>query len=455
MLLFKVRVHSIFQYVLNVLANSRPRFASIYCFIYHNAANSCYSATPRSLEENTIKLEVYMHSNTSVLHVLAWLQQHTMGIIDTMRRLSLDTYRERQGRGDATLAHEITAPAAFAPSTSVASHDPLSLSLLPPLVDPSPFTLSSPATPAPPILTPTSHPTSLNCPRPMPSTFLHPDPIVPLRVSRYNMQPDHLHRSQTPRQGLVCVDHRNVPPVLIWLVIITFAIIAAATAWCAIVCLIYLHRNTVGLSAQSKGRGKSRIAKEHWRAWLVRSVNLFAREGRSSALHSKEEADRQTTALTSAHDVPMQSKHYTSLAYPQLVPPNQPLLHLRNKIDTRTLGELSVEHRAFFLGSASANVTPSVPRSHGLGSSHSLSSAELEDVELEAREAQGRRFSYGHEAKYEIPNGGASTSWVDLGLAMVDGAVDRVAAGIVRWADDNDEDDELVLPLAKNKADRF
>lgn len=211
----------------------------------------------------------------------------------------------------------------------------------------------------------------------------------------------------------------------------------------------------MGLSVQSKNRGKSRIAKEDWRAWLARTMSPFAKEDRYSALHSEEEVDEQTSAFTSAHDVPMQLEYYTSLVYPQLVPPNQSLAHLRNKANLRTFGELAVEHSAFFPGGTSANAMALDSQSHGSGSSHSLSIAELEDVESEAREAQGRRFSHEHEVKHEIPNGGASTSWVDLGLAMVDGAVDRFAAGIVRWADDNDEDDELVLPLAKSKADRF
>jgi hypothetical protein len=42
-------------------------------------------------------------------------------------------------------------------------------------------------------------------------------------------------------------------------------------------------------------------------------------------------------------------------------------------------------------------------------------------------------------------------SWVDLGLAMVDGTVDSFVAGIVRWVDDDGGDEALVLPLAKGK----
>ncbi len=75
---------------------------------------------------------------------------------------------------------------------------------------------------------------------------------------------------------------------------------------------------------------------------------------------------------------------------------------------------------------------------------------ELACVEIEAREAQGGRWSFVDDMEFGRKE---SVSWVDLGLAAVDGAVDRVAARIVRWTDDGGRDEELVLPLVKGKLD--
>lgn len=143
-------------------------------------------------------------------------------------------------------------------------------------------------------------------------------------------------------------------------------------------------------------------------------------------------------ALSSAHDVPSQLQDVLSPENPFLVSPNT---------QTRVVrpcgsAEWAEQHRVFFAASALA------PGS----SAHTFPDAEVTSVEMELREALDGRLAGAGEA--EIGVGGAEgRSWVDLGLAAVDGAVDRVAARIVMWTNDGGRDEELVLPLAKGKAE--
>ncbi len=41
-----------------------------------------------------------------------------------------------------------------------------------------------------------------------------------------------------------------------------------------------------------------------------------------------------------------------------------------------------------------------------------------------------------------------SLSWLDQGLGMVDGAVDKVVDKVARWTDDEGGDEPLLLPVA-------
>lgn len=109
----------------------------------------------------------------------------------------------------------------------------------------------------------------------------------------------------------------------------------------------------------------------------------------------------------------------------------------------RSEGEWKEEHRAFFLHGA---VGSSVAKT-------AMAEDEMGDVEAEAREAQGRGMSVGRDLKSQDGRGEFRKSWVDMGLVMVDGAVDRAAARIVRWTADGGRDEDLVLPLAKRKTD--
>lgn len=139
----------------------------------------------------------------------------------------------------------------------------------------------------------------------------------------------------------------------------------------------------------------------------------------------EHELDSWVEGRASAHDV---ATHLTadagdlSLANPFLVAPDQPL---KSIVRPRTSAEWVEQRRIYF-----------------------SSDAEKEDVESEAREAQGWWASLARNAQQ-----GADKSWVDLGLAAVDGAVDRFGAKIIRWTDDGGKDEALLLPLAKGKRD--
>jgi hypothetical protein len=159
-------------------------------------------------------------------------------------------------------------------------------------------------------------------------------------------------------------------------------------------------------------------------------------------LRGGEELEERTGAHTRVHDG---STAACSPPNPFLAPPDE---LLRTSVKVRSSREWAEEHRAFFSTSRSVSLVASTSRSRGSSSSLSLSSAELEDIVFEAREAQGRRSWYARNTDCS-----ERRSWVDLGLAMVDDAVDRAAARIVRWADDNGGDGVLVLPLAKGKQD--
>jgi len=185
-----------------------------------------------------------------------------------------------------------------------------------------------------------------------------------------------------------------------------------------------------------------------WKTWS-HLLNSFVHANYKPLLTkpSGADLDDRTTglALSSAHDVPSQLQDVLSPENPFLVSSDTQSQGVR----PRGSAEWAEQHRVFF---ADSTLTPG-------SSAHTLSDAEVTSVEMESREAQDGRLAGADEAGNRV--GGVEwRSWVDLGpaavdlgLAAVDGAVDRVAARIVRWTDDAGRDEELVLPLAKGKVE--
>lgn len=192
-----------------------------------------------------------------------------------------------------------------------------------------------------------------------------------------------------------------------------------------------------------------------WWARIVGGLGRFAKGGRYAVLHGRgreeeeEDTNGGTSAFASAHSIPTDAMDW-SPANPYLVPPGQSARARNQRRKPRGSGEWAEEHRAFFLSSSRE---ASEQHSRASSATDSLSESELDDIEAEAREAQGRRPSLGRKLRYHSGYGEAGTSWVDLSLAMIDGAMDRAAARIVRWADDNGGDEALVLPIVKGKTD--
>ncbi|KAF2626637.1 hypothetical protein BU25DRAFT_491979 [Macroventuria anomochaeta] len=376
------------------------------------------------------------------------------------------TYVEHKDAHDVTSLYEIVLPSALTSNYAAPSFSPdndlsLSLSLSPP-----PTTTSTPlsfattaSNPSTAIATATrlsSQTTTSNYPRPSPPTFLYPEPIVPPHVYEYNMQRDALHGPQHQHHSLAHKANHQTPTAPLWLVIFVFAVIGIAAAWSVVVCLIHWRGTTTGMVPQSYHEQREGGGAALWAREIGWSPFAGKRKGRYEVLHtnSSEEinngAEMRRGGRTSAHDVPFESAYSAqdqSPVNPYLVPPDQ---HLGRRPKLRCSTEWAEEHRAFFSSSSSRS-----PAAHSRGSSstQSLSGAELEDVESEACEAQGRRASRVRETGQGDLDRRANRSWVDLGLAVVDRAVDRVAARIVRWTDDGGRDEELVLPLAKGKQD--
>jgi hypothetical protein len=134
-----------------------------------------------------------------------------------------------------------------------------------------------------------------------------------------------------------------------------------------------------------------------------------------------------------------ETRHERGVVSPQnpfLTPPGRKGKTLRVR---RSSEDWVAEHQLFF-AAATALDTDDDAEQEALG---------LQGCELEALEAQtamprptvdgGRRRRAG---------------WMDRGLEMVDGAVDSLVGKIVKWTDDNGEDEVLLLPLTKGEADR-
>lgn len=160
-------------------------------------------------------------------------------------------------------------------------------------------------------------------------------------------------------------------------------------------------------------------------------------------------------ALVSARDLPLQTRDAASPLNPFLVVPGQ-ALGARGSILDRQRGEQEwvQRHYAFFGDREGENAMGSIFAPKRRRAAHAWSRYEEVSVGIEAQEAQGRGAVSANDTLSEMSKyDGEGMSWVDVGLAAVDGAVEKVAAGIVRWADDGGRDEELVLPLARGRSD--
>jgi hypothetical protein len=119
-------------------------------------------------------------------------------------------------------------------------------------------------------------------------------------------------------------------------------------------------------------------------------------------------------------------------------PCNPFLVPLRRGAKTPRVRRSSVdwvaEHRLFFAADTALRTEDEVEQEV----------RSLEDCELEALEAQTAMPG-------PVAEGGRQRriGWMDRGLEMVDGAVDRLVVRIVEWTDDDGEDEALLLPLAR------
>jgi hypothetical protein len=251
---------------------------------------------------------------------------------------------------------------------------------------------------------------------------------------REKYEPSIRHHSLAPRE------HHQIPTYV--MAALVFLLIAVAGTWAFVVMLVHWRGATTGMQpANFQESGEEREGRAGWFARICLQLHPRARTGRYEVLRDTDahelDADANSQALSSAHDLRAGKASPTN---PFLVAPDQSPTH---RIKPRSSAEWAQEHRIYF-SSASGSRTPATP-SRLPSSPHSLSYTELEDVEAEAREAHGvGERALGRQER---------ASWVDLGLAAVDGAVDRLAGKIVRYTDDMDKDEALLLPLAKGKQD--
>lgn len=367
------------------------------------------------------------------------------------RKAQTVTIIEHQGARDVTSTYEIVRPSVTVSSSAIFMMSPAASRIDATSLSPSPTALAASLVPAfsptTPLITPTPHATATtpsNYPRPSAPVFLYPHPIVPPHVSERAMQraneqhaPPSLNHSLTHQQPYI-----STPSIAV----LAFLLLAIAGAWAVVVMLIHWRGTTTGMStARSRPRSGDDGARSGsgWWAW-PRDRRPWARGGeRYEAISSAEhELDDFATGKTSAHDVHAPAddgRGSGSPVNPFLVAPDQ---SVNRRVKARSSAEWAEQHRIYFS-------SPSGSRGHS--SPHSLSSAELKDVEAEAREAQGRRASLAWGDAVAVAGRNDYRSWVDLGLAAVDGAVDRLAGKIVRYTDDGGKVEALLLPLAKGK----
>lgn len=309
----------------------------------------------------------------------------------------------------------------------------LSLSL-PPI--PNTSTSSPPTT----IFTTASPPSRLRTPPIHPKSSLNTDTSVPPPTHHLAMQRATLHHNpqiphrHTARSGT----HTWSTPG--WLALAIFTALAVACVWSMLVCAIHWRGVTTGMAAK----------KRRWGTWRP-----FAKKARYEPLRSGSvdeaggERGERERGFASAH-ADSSGLERMSPVNLFLVPPNAAGGLSSRDLRPRDSAEWAAEHRAFFLGEGNE----ALAARSGVASEMSLlEGSERDDVEEEAREAQGGRASQMQRTEDASIRTDMGRGWVDLGLAVVDGAVDGFTRKIVRWTDGNGRDEELVLPLAKGKTD--
>lgn len=366
------------------------------------------------------------------------------------------THVEHQGVQDVTsvygIVHPLLSTGASIPAmssfpASVVGELPLSLSLPPsvPILQAAtttPISLDSSST------TFTAQLTTSRYPRPPAPGFLYPQPIVPPHVHAHAMQ----QARETPKQSLrndslAHRRHHQIPTSL--MATLVFLLIAVAGTWALVVMLVHWRGATTDMQPANRDQEKDESEKRTgWFGRIRRRLNPWARTRTYEVLRNVEgdgpqfNENARPPALSSAHDL---RAGHASPVNPFLVAPDQPL-NLRVK--PRSSAEWAQEHRAYFSFGSGSPIPSKMPNS-----SHALSCTDFGDVEMEAREAHGRRASLALCVGERALGRQERASWVELGLAAVDGAVDTLAGKIVRFTDDGGKDEALLLPLAKGKQD--
>lgn len=227
-------------------------------------------------------------------------------------------------------------------------------------------------------------------------------------------------------------------------------LLAIAGAWALVVMLMHWRRTTTGMAtARPRPRsGDDGVRSDIMRWTWLRELDIrhWARGGKGyeAVSSAKHELSDFSTGETWAYELRARTDGGSgsgSPVNPFLVEPDQRLSMSTRRV-CRSSAEWAAQRRVYFSSSSG---------SRGPDSRHMLSSVELEDVEAEAREEQGRRASLARGDAVAVAGGNENRSWVDLGLTAVDGAVDRLAGKIIRYTDDGGKDEALLLPFAEGK----
>ncbi|KAH6638928.1 hypothetical protein C7974DRAFT_123608 [Boeremia exigua] len=280
---------------------------------------------------------------------------------------------------------------------------------------------------------PTSKSTILNRPRAAP-------PISHTHTFTTDIHAHTMQRSTAPTPLIhnSPAEDTEALSLYMWLGLLVFIVVTVAGCWSIAVCAVHYRGATTGMEKQTARRDgereQERGRKGGWWAW-VRGARAG---GKGYEALRTGELEESAAGLQLG---PCGEATGREEVNPFLVPVGRPLRSVR----VRSSEEWADEHRAFFTGAR---------RLGKLGDDGPCSTAaERKNVALEMLEAQGERLPHDYETAQDGVDRQESRSWVDLGLAVVDDAVDRVAAKLVRWTEDGGRDEELVLPLAKGKLD--
>jgi hypothetical protein len=321
-----------------------------------------------------------------------------------------------------------------------------------------------------------------NYPRPSPPCFLYPEPIVP-RAS-------HEQRS---------MQHPSLPGNMtgdvIWylpygLEVLIFTVTFLCFAWAVLVCLITFPPRTWGRIFANNDDDP--IMKQREKPNWVREddkmerrpfdkPNKYALQYSVSASDKEVTSDRATTSSSQAAEIYLHdNKHTSSTTFleehgfemkhrtphrrlpsgtthprlqttathgahsptqsPQPPPPLNSFLYpsgtfhsSQQPLHTHTSSEWLAQHTAFFSTNTSRTLSPNASTL----SDHELATADMEA--LEAGTASSTPRSITKHKRQE--------SWVDLGLARVEDALNGFVGRVARWTDDDGGGEESLLPV--------